>query len=428
MKLLAYFLMIMPVLVACEKIDDPDTHDEQEEYSDHVRHLVLLYSAGYNGLSYAMDEDIKEMTEGYLPSKSSTDGAVLVYSKKTVSSGNYKTPTDSYLIRLYRNKKGVAVMDTVHTWSSDYVAASSRTVNEVLSYVKTNYPADSYGLIFSSHATGWLPAGYYSSGKITDFAVPFGTGHADGLKPVPFVEMPREAGEPRVKSIGADNIDLYSTYEMEVNAFASSIPMFLDYIIMDCCLMGGVEVAYELKDFCGKLVFSQAEVVDDGLCNYTNVIGRLLNSSEPDLKGLCEDAYRHYDSQSDWKRTLTISIIDCAELGPLAEACANLFSDYRGKMAIVNPSSVQKYFRNNKHWFYDLEDILIQSGVSNEDLKPFKSAMSKCVLYNEATPEYLNCPIRTHCGLSMYLPADGDPELDAFYRSLSWNTATHLVL
>ena len=156
MTFLAWSALI--VLASCEKINE-----HEPDYADHVRHAVLLYSAGYNSLSY------------------DTDGAVLVYSKKTVSSGNYKTPTDSYLIRLYRNKKGAAVMDTVHTWSSDYVAASSRTVNEVLSYVKTNYPADSYGLIFSSHATGWLPAGYYSSGKITDFAIPFGTGHADGL-------------------------------------------------------------------------------------------------------------------------------------------------------------------------------------------------------------------------------------------------------
>ena len=97
-------------------------------------------------------------------------------------------------------------------------------------------------------------------------------------------------------------------------------------------------------------------------------------------------------------------------------------------MAIVNPSSVQHYFRYNKHWFYDLEDILVQSGASDEDLKSFRTAMSSCVLYNEATPSFLGIPIKAHCGFSMYLPADGDPELDTFYRTLSWNNATHLVL
>ena len=189
-------------------------------------------------------------------------------------------------------------------------------------------------------------------------------------------------------------------------------------------------VTFPQKDVCGKLVFSQTEVLADGLCNYTNVIGRLLNSSEPDLKGLCEDAYKHYDSQSGSYRSLTISMIDCAKLGPLAEACAKLFSDYRGKMSVVDPNSVQGYYRKEygKHWFYDLEDILVQSGASEEDLKSFKTAMSSCVLYNEATPSFLSIPIKTHCGLSMYLPADGDSELDTFYRTLSWNTATHLVL
>ena len=420
MKLLAWSVMIMPVLASCEKIGEPD-------YAEHVRHVILLYSAGYNNLSRELDEDIHEMAEGYLPAKGSTDGAVLVFSKKTVSYNNYKTPTDSYLIRMYRNNKGVAVMDTVHTWSSDFVAASSHAINEVLSYVKTNYPADSYGLIFSSHATGWLPAGYYSSDKITSSVAPFGIGHAGSLKPVPYVEMPREDCEPLVKSIGLENINSSSAYEMEVNDFASSIPMFLDYIIMDCCLMGGVEVAYELEGVCGKLVFSQTEVLADGLCNYTNVIDRLLNSSKPNLYGLCEDAYKHYDSQSSSYRSLTISMIDCTKLSPLAKTCAKLFSDYRGKMAIVNPSSVQCYFRFNKHWFYDLEDILIQSGASDEDMRQLKSALSQCVLYNETTPSFFGIPITTHCGLSMYLPSNGTNALDEFYKTLSWNKATELV-
>lgn len=420
------WMTVMSVLAAivmssCEKEHEP-------EDPDRVERVVLLYSAGYNSLSYDMNQDIMEMTSGYLPEKASARGKVLVYSKKTVSSGNYSTPAESYLIRMYADRKGRAVMDTVHTWTSDYVAASAKTVNSVLTYVRDHYPADSYGMIFSSHATGWLPAGYYSTGKITDYPVSFSAwGHA-GPKPVPYVELPRQDGEPAVKSIGADNISPSSTYEMEIDDFASAIPMHLDYMVLDCCLMGGVEVAYSLKDCCGKLVFSQTEVLADGLCNYSNVIGRLLNSSSPDLEGLCEDAYEHYDSQSGSMKSLTISMIDCSRLEPLADACRDLFSEYRSNMALVNPSEVQRYFRYNKHWFYDMEDILVRSGIPDGKLAAYRAALDGCVLYNAATPAFLSIVINTHCGLSMYLPADGNQELDSFYRNLSWNKASGLIL
>lgn len=294
-------------------------------------------------------------------------------------------------------------------------------MTDVLETVKGLYPHASYGMVFSSHGSGWLPSGYYSTGKIT-------AGTA-GLQAVPYIDPNSDGSMPRVKSIGIDNITSRNTYEMEIETFAQALPMKFDYIIIDACLMGCVEVAYALKDKCDKLVFSQAEVLEDGLCDYTTLTQRVLRPAVPDLYNLCEDSYQHYKNQDDpIYRSLTISMIDCTRLDGLAESCKLLFSKYRNQISLVNAANVQGYFRARKHWFYDLTDILRQSGIPEADMAGYNKAMSDCVLYNAATDTFINFDIRTHCGLSMYLPADGNSELDEFYKTLSWNKASGLVL
>ena len=383
--------------------------------------VLVLYSAGFNSLCAALEDDVNDMKSGYLPLVGSMSKAVLVYSRRLSETGRYTDRTPSYLIRLSVDGWGKVISDTLKTWPDTDEAVSASTMTDVLETVKGLYPHASYGMVFSSHGSGWLPSGYYSTGKIT-------AGTA-GLQAVPYIDPNSDGSMPRVKSIGIDNITSRNTYEMEIETFAQALPMKFDYIIIDACLMGCVEVAYALKDKCDKLVFSQAEVLEDGLCDYTTLTQRVLKPVVPDLYNLCEDSYRHYKNQDDpIYRSLTISMIDCTRLDGLAESCKSLFSKYRNQISLVNAANVQGYFRSRKHWFYDLTDILRQSGVPEADMTDYNKAMSDCVLYNAATDTFINFDIRTHCGLSMYLPADGNSELDEFYKTLSWNKASGLVL
>lgn len=383
--------------------------------------VMILYSAGFNSLCAALEDDVNDMKSGYLPLVGSMSKAVLVYSRRLSETGRYTDRTPSYLIRLSVDGWGKVISDTLKTWPETDEAVSASTMTDVLETVKGLYPHASYGMVFSSHGSGWLPSGYYSTGKIT-------AGTA-GLQAVPYIDPNSDGSMPRVKSIGIDNITSRNTYEMEIETFAQALPMKFDYIIIDACLMGCIEVAYALKDKCDELVFSQAEVLEDGLCDYTTLTQRVLRPAVPDLYNLCEDSYRHYKNQDDpIYRSLTISMIDCTRLDGLAESCKSLFSKYRNQISLVNAANVQGYFRSRKHWFYDLTDILRQSGVPEADMTDYNKAMSDCVLYNAATDTFINFDIRTHCGLSMYLPADGNSELDEFYKTLSWNKASGLVL
>lgn len=417
--------LLMLSAVACDKTFDDMPGNKGttpvRDVTPEKAQVMILYSAGFNSLCAALEDDVNDIKSGYLPLVGSMSKAVLVYSRRLSETGRYTDRTPSYLIRLSVDGWGKVVSDTLKTWPETDEAVSASTMTDVLETVKGLYPHASYGMVFSSHGSGWLPSGYYSTGKIT-------AGTA-GLQAVPYIDPNSDGSMPRVKSIGIDNITSRNTYEMEIEAFAQALPMKFDYIIIDACLMGCIEVAYALKDKCDKLVFSQAEVLEDGLCDYTTLTQRVLRPAEPDLYNLCEDSYQHYKNQNDpVYRSLTISMIDCTRLDGLAASCKSLFSKYRNRISLVNAANVQGYFRARKHWFYDLTDILRQSGIPEADMAGYNKAMSDCVLYNAATDTFINFDIRTHCGLSMYLPADGNSELDEFYRTLSWNKASGLVL
>lgn len=417
--------LLMLSAVACDKTFDDMPGNKGttpvRDVTPEKAQVMILYSAGFNSLCAALEDDVNDIKSGYLPLVGSMSKAVLVYSRRLSETGRYTDRTPSYLIRLSVDGWGKVISDTLKTWPETDEAVSASTMTDVLETVKGLYPHASYGMVFSSHGSGWLPSGYYSTGKIT-------AGTA-GLQAVPYIDPNSDGSMPRVKSIGIDNITSRNTYEMEIETFAQALPMKFDYIIIDACLMGCIEVAYALKDKCDKLVFSQAEVLEDGLCDYTTLTQRVLRPVVPDLYNLCEDSYRHYKNQDDpIYRSLTISMIDCTRLDGLAESCKSLFSKYRNQISLVNAANVQGYFRARKHWFYDLTDILRQSGIPEADMADYNKAMSDCVLYNAATDTFINFDIRTHCGLSMYLPADGNSELDEFYKTLSWNKASGLVL
>ena len=417
--------LLMLSAVACDKTFDDMPGNKGttpvRDVTPEKAQVMILYSAGFNSLCAALEDDVNDIKSGYLPLVGSMSKSVLVYSRRLSETGRYTDRTPSYLIRLSVDGWGKVVSDTLKTWPATEEAVSASTMTDVLETVKGLYPHASYGMVFSSHGSGWLPSGYYSAGKIT-------AGTA-GLQAVPYIDPNSDGSMPRVKSIGIDNITSRNTYEMEIETFAQALPMKFDYIIIDACLMGGIELAYALKDKCDKLVFSQAEVLEDGLCDYTTLTQRVLRPVVPDLYNLCEDSYRHYKNQDDpIYRSLTISMIDCTRLDGLAESCKSLFSKYRNQISLVNAANVQGYFRARKHWFYDLTDILRQSGIPEADMADYNKAMSDCVLYNAATDTFINFDIRTHCGLSMYLPADGNSELDEFYKTLSWNKASGLVL
>ena len=248
--------------------------------------------------------------------------------------------------------------------------------------------------------------------------------------PVPYVEPLHDPSMPQVKSVGQDQVGTYGnyvSYEIQIEDFARALPMYMDYILFDACLMGGVEVAYELAGKCGKVGFSQTEVLAEGF-DYGSISSHLLAGNVPDLQSVCSDFFNQYDIQTGIYRSATISLVDCSRLKSLVDVCSGLFSEYRNVIAGLNPEIVQRYYRSNYHWFYDLVDIVDKAGATQTELEALNKALDECIIYKAATPEFMDSfEIRSYSGFSMYLPSNGSKELDKYYRTLKWNIATGLV-
>lgn len=447
-KIIAYIYRVICVLAltagfsSCSDIhgdgfqhsdNSSGSRDEHRVVADESRKVLLLYSAGFNSLSSFLKEDIADLKSGYLPGSRRNDDVMLVYSHTTSKSGNYSVKTSPILMRLSSALDGTVVTDTLVVYEEGTVSSSAKQLNEVLSYIRDEFPARSYGMVFSSHATGYLPAGYYTNSKDYEtsgpsalrFSTPFGN-----LRPVPYAAPDYDPSLPLTKSIGQDQWSVSGarvSYEMELADFAEAIPMKFDYILFDACLMGGVEVAYQLRDVCGKVGFSQAEVLAEGL-DYKTLTKHLLQADKPQPEKVCEDYFLQYDSQSGVHRSATVSIVDCGRMEPLTKVCSDLFAKYASEIAAVNPSKVQRFYRSGYHWFYDLESILMVAGVSQEELKALRAAIAECVIYKAATPSFMQeFDINVFSGFSMFLPCNGGDRLREFYKTLDWNKATGLV-
>ncbi len=388
--------------------------------------MLLLYSAAFNNLASYLNDDIKDLTNGWVPD--SDREVLLVYTHSTSRPGAYHKPTNPYLIRLYRDQSNSVIADTIKTYPTSTISSSATQLREVLSLVRERYISESYGMIFSSHASGYLPVGYYSNPEGYVFTENARTRRQgmQGATSAPYIDEIYDPSLPAVKSLGQDVVGNLS-YEMDLRDFADAIPMHLDYILFDACLMGGIEVAYELRDKCSRIGFSQAEVLAEGL-DYKTLTRHLLEKEQPDPMAVCEDYFNQYDSQTGVYRSATISFVDCTQLEQLAGLCKGLLAKYRDGLADINPNTVQRFYRFGKHWFYDLESILSEAGISDSELSSLHESLNKAVLYKAATPEFIgDFKIKTFSGFSMYLPCHGSSELDKYYRTLEWNKATALV-
>lgn len=398
-QILILALAVLPALTGCV-FNHLDPDKEPGRFSN----VAILYTAGYNNLSTNIKENVKTICANPLPMKNA-DKAILLVTHSSVNDIDFNTPTEPLIVRIYSDWSGNAVLDTLKRLSSEEQILDKDVMRNCLTYISENFKSDHYGIVFSSHGTGWLPEDYYR------------------------VPVTKSMSEPELKSFGVtyegSSSQIRASHEIIVQDMAKAIPMHLDYIIFDACLMGGVEVAYELRRITDVIGFSPAEVLASGFF-YSAFSEDLVANISP--RRFCERYYEYYNSFSGYSKSATISLVDCSKLEDLANVCAKMFERYRAGIASVNPENVQGFFSSGKHWFYDLEDILVNAGMSQTDRSELSSAIDGCILYKAHTDKILDkIPVRAYCGLSSYLPCNGSRYLDAFYKDLAWNKATGLV-
>ena len=329
-----------------------------------ARRTVLVYMSGDNNLSDETYTKIDSITAGW----HNRQDNLLIYQD---ARGEKGTPS---LMRVIANdtKPYTEVIKEYPEDNSAYADVFSEVIHDALSL----YPAPGYGLVVFSHGTGWLPEGMFT----------------------------------RPRSIMNDNGS-----EMEIADFARAIPDHtFDFIVLEACLMSGVEVAYELRNKADYLVASSAEILSPG---FTPIYPELINylfEPEANLKGFVRSYYEYCNTLPGVYRSATMSLIDLSAMDELAVAA---------RSALINPAkvdinNVQCYDRGSNKLFFDFGDYMEQV---NPSLYPLvESALNKAVVYKASTPSFVTLPIYKHSGLTTYIEQSGYPELNKAYRETSW--------
>ena len=415
-RLIWTLLAVLLVATACSKdagfemgisgADSASRSSSERAYSMPSRRVMVMISAGYNSLSGYLSEDLKDLESGYIPEGTYFNADVLlVLARLPKSAGDYASPSAPVLYRLWANRSGEVQRDTIQVWGGDTQLCTRETIHEALSTTQKKYPAQSYGVVFSSHGSGWLPPGYYTD---------------------PSKFEPSSGSLWSLRSIGQDKTPSGGT-EMDLNDFADAIPMHLDYCLIDACLSGCVEVAHALKGKADIVGFSPTEVLADGF-DYKNITTHLF-AKPLDPVEVCREYFAYYNAQSGSNRSATITAVDTRKMDALEAVCKELFEAYRPILKTMSGGNVQGYFRYDRHYFYDLRDILVQAGISEQEKTRLDAALSQFIVYQAATDYFLSIPLTRVCGLSMYLPSMGSTYLNNYYKEhVSWNQATELVL
>ena len=375
---------ILLVVVFCATSCGWFCHDEEE------RQVVLLYFSGNNSLSPEGEGDYEDLCGAWLPEEKEKTKIVLIYRHFMD-----QTPT---LSRLYRDRRGNTMEDVIMEYPFDTNSATAATLSTVLADAEKAWPARYHGLILWSHASGFLPEGYYASPS----------------------EQAR--GGASLMSFAEDH-----GVEMDLKDLRQALsPIHYDYILFDCCLMANVEVAYELRNCADFLLFSPTEILSDGF-PYEQMMQPIFEQKpEEAMRTICQRYMEHYRALSGVYCAATVSLVKTAGLDRLAAACRPVFQNHREQILTMDRSSVQAYFRFNKHWFYDIDDF-VGRVATDDEYRTFLAALNGAVIYKDATEKFLSIDIQHYSGLSSYIPRPEYTKLNDYYKTLQWNKATGLV-
>lgn len=374
------FLLCSLLLPGCSE-------ERSSDIMPSARRTVLVYLAGDNSLSDEVWEKVDALVAGW----QNEHDNLLVYQD---THGERGTPS---LMRVVY-EGGSAHTEVIKEYP-DANSADPQLFSTVVRDALVGYRAPSYGLLLFSHGTGWLPAGSYSNPR-----------HYNNTK----------AG---LRSIMDD-----AGREMEIADFAAAIPDGqFDFIVLEACLMGGVEVAAELRGKADYLVASSAEILSPG---FTPVYEQMLDclfQKDPDLSGFAARYMAYCNSREGAYRSGTISVIDLKRMDELIEFVSPLLQ----KEVETDISSLQCFDRNENKLFFDfgdyMEQVIRQDNRVEEvaDMeKQLNKLLDQLVVYKASTPYFVYLPIRRHSGLTIYVEQEIYPGLNDAYRELSWYRLT----
>ncbi|MDR1330554.1 MAG: hypothetical protein LBK07_00430 [Tannerella sp.] len=344
---------------------------------------VLVYMVASN-LDYAMTRNIEEMIEAASEGGLNGGNLIVFYSG---------SQSEAELFEIRRGTGGAAVRRHIRDYT-DMSAVSHETMRQVIREVVDMYPARSYGMILSSHATSWLPADY---------------GNA-----------------PRQRSFGEEN-----GRRMEIYELAAALPDGLfEFLIFDACSMASIECVYELRNKADYIMASPSEILSYGI-PYKTVLPCLFTATA-DLEGAARNFYFFYrDYQYPYGN---ISVVRTEALEELAQITREIATASRMGAGYSEPLpnwQLLSFWKSSPTKLFDFGHVICSQTTSYVQRSRFKASIERAVMTCYSTEE-IYCsdnaapvPVFHFSGLSFYPLQTQLSELNEWYRRLEWYRAVY---
>lgn len=385
-KILLLFLVSLS-LFSCDK-------EEMVVPQKHAGRTLLAFFWADNSLESNLRDNIRVMMQGL---QAMTDSAtLLVYWDGKSSDANWPDPC---IVEYMANGRG-SINGVSKEEIDEMMAGGDNTIGQlvgigevrkrypqqtstepavmqtVISDMMEAYPSESYGIIFGSHGSGWLPTITGSS-----------------------------------RSIGQDGGNYSSDTALipELGEVLRTVnPGKFDFVLFDACMMGCAEVYYELKDATRYCIASVLDIPAAGF-PYAAVMADLYAEHiENRLDAICK-SYIDYYNYTAWG---TISAVDCSRMEGLAEATRSVILSNQENLKNVDTDGLQEYGRASssfKGYAYDMVQFVetLCGGTAPEE---FMQQFDEAVVYTGYTPNISSYASiyridgDNYCGMGMYIP------------------------
>ena len=378
-RVLYIFLSVLIYSIsACQNYDEP-------EPGTRTKRTVIVYMAAENSLSRFFARDTLEMTKAaaYVPD----DVNFVIYLDGP------KYPTICTLTAQEGKK-------TWKEYRKDIDSADSTNMLNTIKEIANAFPAEHYGLVLWSHASGWVN---------------------------------RKEAKRRNTILVDNNCNSSASNigsEMNISELRWVLENFkhLDYIFFDACFMQSIEVAYELRKVTDYIVGSPAEIPGEG-APYEMIMTALCNGDAKEIANQYYEGYKDGDG-------VVLSVIDCSKLEALAKKTAQYVPTVWANKAELNTSGIQYYvpfITWNSHHPEPFDMNSTMHKLLPEDMyEEWRPYLDAAVPFRKATPWWFSVLYHASLtdpdyfsGVSMFIPhSKYEPYgWDAQFQTTQWYAA-----
>ncbi len=389
---------------ACDRNESPNTPERPDTSDKSSSRVIFVYMVAENNLTGIASTDVKEMLAGC--QHMSDNDRLVIY----LDDASDKMPR-LYEITNKTQETYLYAMTPVMTYTEDFNSSSPEILDMVLKQVYSNYPADSYGIVFWSHASGWTPSNYKPKTKAN-----------------------------RAFGVDTGNNNSFTSWgeQMNIDEMADVLEKYhdIDFLLFDACFMQSIEVAYELRNTARYILASPAEIPGPG-APY-NLMVQPMFADTLNMEDVMTAYYSYYSQNLDYG--VLLSVVDCAELDNFANVHNKMLDTYKDSLSTLDYASLLNYFRFDQwHRMTDIPDCYDMKGVmqtvitDEDDRKEWIKAYKRILPYSCATVSwytdyaggYMYVYPDQYSGMSMYVEQDkykGHYFYDAYYKT-AWARA-----